>query len=248
MSRKYVKNTADLNLSCDKDETLTSHLNELRYRVIYLVISVLFFSILSFSFSDYILSFCTNYLLKDKVVLHFFSITEPFTIRLKISFLLSIFINIPIIIFHIWKFIVPALKQNEKKIALPSIFFATILFYIGALLSFIFIIPQCITMLLQFTPSNTANSISANSFVSFISCFTFFAGIICELPIASFIATKIGLINYKLLVSKRKYSTVIIWILAAILTPPDVFSQIIAATAMMALYEISVIVSYVSKK
>ena len=120
-----------------------------------------------------------------------------------------------------------------------------ILFYTGSTLSFMFALPQTIDIMLGFAPQNMTSSINANSFMSFISYFVFFGGIIFEMPVISFVLSKIGVLKKRTLYSKRKFALVAIWIIAAVITPPDVLSQMIAAIPMMLLYEISAFIAFI---
>lgn len=222
------------------------HIEELRKRLMYSAIVLIAATIAAFSFSEFLINSLTEFLLSGKkITLHFFDVSEPFTFRIKASFIAAVFASIPFHIYHIARFILPALKKSEKRMTACVIIAGTILFYTGAALSFMFALPQTIDIMLSFAPQNMTSSINANSFMSFISYFVFFGGIIFEMPVISFVLSKIGVLKKRTLYSKRKFALVAIWIIAAVITPPDVLSQTIAAVPMMLLYEISAFIAFI---
>lgn len=222
------------------------HIEELRKRLMYSAIVLIAATIAAFSFSEYLINALTAFLLSGKnITLHFFDVSEPFTFRIKASFIAGVFATIPFHIFHITRFILPALKKSEKRMLACVIIAGTLLFYTGASLSFMFALPQTIDIMLGFAPKNMTSSINANSFMSFISYFVFFGGIIFEMPVISFVLSKIGIIKKRTLYRKRKFALVAIWVIAAVITPPDVLSQTIAAIPMMLLYEISAFIAFI---
>lgn len=225
-------------------QSLGSHLEELRRRLIACVIVLLAATGGFFWFSDAVVSFITVQTLQPTgTILHFFDISEPFTFRMKLSLIGGLLATAPFIIFQLVRFVLPALSKEEKRLILPLTFFATALFYAGAALSFHFALPQSITMLLAFAPKGMQSTINADNYLSFIAVFILFGGIIFEMPVISFALSRTGIIGPNTLGRIRKYAIVVIWIVAAVITPPDVISQIMAGIPMMLLYEISVLIA-----
>jgi sec-independent protein translocase protein TatC len=236
-------------ISEDHDATgllhaLGSHLEELRRRLIVCMIALLLAAGAFFWFSDTVVSFLTlRTLAPSGTVLHFFDISEPFTFRMKLSIIGGLLVVSPFIVFQLLRFVLPALSKDEKRLILPLTIFATALFYTGAALSFHFALPQSITMLLSFAPKGMQSTINADNYLSFIAVFILFGGIIFEMPVISFALARTGIIGPATLGRIRKYAIVVIWIVAAVMTPPDVISQIMAGIPMMLLYEISVLIA-----
>ena len=244
------KEMSSNNAEAEKESILseiTPHLEELRKRLIISFTATLVFAALAFYFSGYITIFLTGFFLTGKnITLHFFDISEPFTFKLKISFLCALYTSVPVYLFHLIRFVSPALSSKERKKLIPVTIAAVILFYTGSVLAFKFALPQTIDIMLGFAPSNMTNSINAGNFLSFVFCFIFFGGIIFEMPVLTYLLSKFGIIKKRTLYRKRKFALVAIWIIAAVITPPDVLSQVMAAIPMMLLYELSAFTAFIT--
>ncbi len=230
--------------------SIVGHLNELRSRLIVSLTSITIVTLTGFFFfSDYILAIINKPYIKTGLKLSVFSLSEGFIIRAKASLIAGLFIGLPVIVYEIWKYIAPAISIKDRKFIGGSVVAAVFLMYTGILLTYFFLLPIAIRMLLSFTPETMNSIIGASKYVNFVMFFCFAMGLMCELPILIMILTKLGIITPKLLISKRKYAIVLIWIFAAILTPgPDVLSQTLVAIPIMLLYEISIIISKIMLK
>lgn len=149
----------------------------------------------------------------------------------------------PIIFFQLWGFVAPALYKKEKSIVLPLAFFTFISFGAGVAFSYV-VLPLFLKFLITFGSGTLEPYFKINEYAGFLFKIVLAFGIIFELPVASFVLTRAGLITSKLLIKHIRHSIVVIFILAAILTPPDVVSQIIMAVPLLALYGISILVSF----
>lgn len=150
----------------------------------------------------------------------------------------------PYILFQIWNFISPALYSNEKKNAKFFIFISSILFFLGVLFGYFIIIPMSVNFVATFTVSEMVkNQFTLESYIGLFKTSVLAGGLFFELPIVVFFLTKLGLVTPEYLRKYRKYAIVIVLIVAAIVTPPDVVSQIIVAIPMMLIFELSVIIS-----
>jgi sec-independent protein translocase protein TatC len=229
----------------DKPMSIVGHLHELRSRLIASLVTILsVFMISFFLFSDYILNVINRPYLRTGLKLNIFNISEGFVLKAKASLVAGIFVGLPVIIYEIWKYIFPAIDIKNRKFIGRSIIASVFLMYMGIALTYFFLLPVAIQMLLRFTPDNVNSIIGASTYLSFTVIFCLSMGVLCELPIVIMILTKIGIITPRLLTSKRKYAIVLIWIFAAILTPgPDILSQALVAIPIMFLYEISIIIS-----
>jgi sec-independent protein translocase protein TatC len=234
----------------DKPMSIVGHLNELRSRLIISLVSITVITLAGFFFfSDYILAVINKPFLKTGLKLSVFSLSEGFVIRAKAALIAGIFVCFPIIIYEIWKYIVPAIGKRDRRFIGGSVVASVFLMYSGIVLTYFFLLPIAIKMLLSFTPENMNNIIEAGKYLSFVFLFCLAMGFMCELPIIIMILTKLGIITPEILIKKRKYAIVLIWIIAAIFTPgPDILSQALVAVPIMLLYELSIIISKIMIK
>jgi sec-independent protein translocase protein TatC len=155
----------------------------------------------------------------------------------------------PYILWQIWSFISPALYQNEKKNAKFFIFTSSILFFLGVLFGYFIIIPMSVNFVATFTVSEMVkNQFTLESYVGMFKTSVIAGGLFFELPIIIYFLTKLGLVTPEFLRKYRKYAIVIVLIVAAIVTPPDVVSQTIVAIPMLIIFELSVIISSIVYK
>ena len=167
-----------------------------------------------------------------------------FSAHLWMSITVGIIFSFPYILWEFWKFISPALYRNEKKQAFSFLFVSTLLFIVGICFGYYIIAPLSVQFLANYSLSNEIkNGIDLASYISLIKTSTLASGIIFELPIIMYFLTKLGLITPKFLTENRRYTIVIVLVVSAIITPPDIISQIIVAIPIMILYEFSIIIS-----
>ncbi len=229
----------------DTPMSIVGHLNEMRSRLIVSLVTIICVFMASFFFlSDYILNVINRPYYRTGLKLNLFNISEGFVIKAKASLIAGILVGLPVIIYEIWKYIVPAIGKKHRKFIGRSVIAAVFLLYTGMAITYFFLMPITIQMLLKFTPENVNSIIGASTYLTFTVIFCLSMGVLCELPILIMILTKIGIITPRLLTSKRKYAIVLIWIFAAIVTPgPDILTQAMVAIPIMFLYEISIIIS-----
>lgn len=157
----------------------------------------------------------------------------------------GIVIAFPYILYEFWKFISPGLYAKERKYSKGFIIIASILFFIGVLFGYYVIVPLTVNFLSSFRISSLiVNEFDIDSYISLVRVSVLAAGIIFELPIIIYFLTKIGLVTPQFLRKYRKYALVIVLILAAVITPPDISTQVIVAVPILILYEISIWISY----
>ena len=167
-----------------------------------------------------------------------------FMVHLYISMMTALVVAFPYLLWEIWSFIRPALLPKEKKYSRGLVVYSTILFVIGMMFSYFLIVPLTINFFSTYQVSETVqNSITLNSYISTVVSLTLATGLLFELPIVIFFLTKIGLITPAFMKKNRKYVLVILLIIAAIITPPDIFSQILVTIPLMLLYELSIFIS-----
>ncbi len=229
----------------DEPMTVVNHLDEMRSRILYSLAAIMILSIAGFFLSDELLYFINKPFLQTGQKLNIFKLTGGFIIRLKASFVAGIMLGLPIILYHVWKFIAPAISKRDRRFSLVSMVAAFFLFYGGMAFVFFLILPFAIDMLLGFIGTEMLSTIGASDYMSFILMMSIAMGVLFELPIVVMILTRIGILTPAYLVQMRKYSIVIIWIIAAVITPQDILSQILVAVPLMFLYEISIVISRV---
>lgn len=169
---------------------------------------------------------------------------EEFFVHIKTSIFLGVTLAMPYILYEIWRFIKPGLYDQERKHARGFVFFSSALFILGVLFGYYIISPFAISFLSNYSIGKEVEvSSTLSSYVGYLTMFTMPAGFLFQLPIVVYFLTKIGLITPDFLKKYRKHSYVIILLLAAVITPPDIVSQILIGIPLYALYEVSILIS-----
>ncbi|MBI4722703.1 MAG: twin-arginine translocase subunit TatC [Candidatus Stahlbacteria bacterium] len=216
------------------------HLSELRYRLIVSIVAVIIGMCWVYTQTTRIL----DYLSTHSAKLFFFSPTEAFVVRLKIALFGGIYLGLPVIFYQIWRFVESGLRETERKYIFLLIIFSVLLFTAGAVFAYFIMVPIAIKFFLSCGTSYVQPFLSVDRYVSFVGNFILSFGLVFQLPIVIFFLTKLGILHPKLLMRNQKYAVLIIFIVAAIVTPgPDVFSQTIVAGPLLVLYEISILIS-----
>ncbi|MEC7541445.1 MAG: twin-arginine translocase subunit TatC, partial [SAR324 cluster bacterium] len=230
---------------------ITAHLSELRTRLVHSIIAILGIFVVAtvceMELNQPILSVFRKPLEARGIPLHFMELTEPFFTYLRIGLYTSLFLTFPYVMGQIWLFVRPALYSRERSAVWPFIILSYPLFVGGGLFGYFMVLPIGYDFFLSFENEVTFPTLSMASYLSLTIHLLFAFGLVFELPTISFILTRIGLINADWLRRNRKYSLVVIFIGAAILTPPDVFTQTLMAGQLVILYEISVFVSQMAR-
>jgi len=226
------------------------HLEELRWRLIKIVASIILLSVIAFSFSDYLLEILLypTRSLQDKMNIQVLKVQTIFMIKLELSLLSGAVISLPYIFYQLWAFLAPGLLENERKYAIPVIFFATLSFIIGAMFAYFIIIPLALDFFMNMAPASIENNIALDFYIGFLLRLIIVFGIVFELPMVSLFLTKLGILPPEFLKKYRRYAIVIFFILAAILTPPDPTTQVLLAIPLLLLYEVTIWVSYLFAK
>jgi sec-independent protein translocase protein TatC len=168
-----------------------------------------------------------------------------FTLQLNSCVMVGIILGIPYLLFEIWLFVKPALHENERKSASGFVAFASILFFIGILFGYFIICPLSINFLTNFTVSpEIQNTFTIDSYLSSVMTLTLGSGIIFQLPVIIYILSKLGIMTPAFMRASRRYSTVIILIIAAVVTPTaDPYTMLVVAAPLFLLYELSIYIS-----
>lgn len=243
------------------------HLEILRWHIVRIAISVILFTILAFLFKNIVFDmvvlapkdrdfityrlFCDfSHLIGAGDQLCFtdvgfqlvnLSMSGQFSMHIMVSFIAGIVISFPYILFEIWRFIKPGLKKAEKAYARGLVFWGSLLFAFGISFGYFVIAPLSVNFLGGYQVSATVeNTISLGSFISTVTTLTLSCGILFQLPILIYFLARLGLVTSSMLRTYRKHSIIIVLIIAAVITPPDITSQILVAIPLLVLYEISI--------
>jgi len=166
------------------------------------------------------------------------------TNHIAISMIAGLILAFPVIIWEFWRFFKPALHQNEAKHARGAVFAASMLFFTGVLFGYYMLAPLSIHFLSSYEISpDVVNQINVRSYIGTLSSICLATGLVFELPIVAFFLTKIGVVTPSFLRKYRKHAIVVVFVVAAIITPPDIFSQTLVAIPLLILYEVSILIS-----
>jgi sec-independent protein translocase protein TatC len=228
----------------EKKANLIIHLEELRRRIIISLAALFLGMTFCFIFGqELIFQILLAPLEKLKQELVLISVTEGFLIQIKTAFLGGLLLALPVILWQGIAFILPALYKKERRIFWPLFISSVLLFGLGIIFAYQCVLNLALQFLLQNFNAGLTPMLSAARYISFVITFLLPFGFVFEIPVAAFILTKSGLINPTQLRVARRYVIVGIFIIAAILTPPDIVSQVLLALPMLLLYEISIIVA-----
>jgi sec-independent protein translocase protein TatC len=221
------------------DMSLIDHLQELRQRIIKAVLAIGIGFTISYFYAEHLINFITAPAGK----LYYMSPAEGFFSYLKISFVFGVLGALPILLYQVWAFLVPALTTNERTALVILVPTSVILFFTGLSFSYFLVLPAALKFFIGFTTENLQPLLSLGQYLSFIISFLLPFGIIFELPLFLVVLAKVGLISSAFLVSKRKMMIVASFVIGAVISPtPDVFSQTMIAIPLLLLYEASILV------
>lgn len=230
----------------DKQLTLVEHLSELRKRIIIIFIGIIVGSIISYRFIDNIVEILVKPANKLKFI--YLSPPELFLAYIKMAIISGIIISSPITLMQIWLFIKPGLNQNERKYLRFALWMGIVFFLIGVVFAYFTMVPITINFFTQVSRDKITPLFSFDSYLTFISTLLLSFGLVFELPLLIILLTQLRLITATTLIKYRKYVILIIFIIAAIITPPDVVSQILIGFPMVFLYEISIWIAKIIEK
>ncbi len=223
-----------------------NHLEELRWRIMKSIITVIVLAIPCGVFWKRIFDVVMIYPLHraDPVpTLIYTSPAEAIILSIKIAVAGGVILGAPVVFYQIWRFISPGLYKNEKVVVLPVVIASTLFFLFGIGFSYL-TIPFVISFLSRFAAGKLDAFYRSQEYLGFLIKLAFAFGIVFELPVISYVLTKLGMLTPRILITKIKYAVVIIFILAAFLTPPDIVSQMFLALPLLLLYGVSILVSF----
>ena len=250
-------------MSDNKQMSFLDHLEELRWRLMRSAVAIIIFAVVIWIYQKEIMenvflimidpNFITFQLLCeylnvciDKIPVNFQSMTlsGQFSYALMMSIMGGAVLSFPYIFYQLWSFVKPGLKFKERKMAKGIVFYVSILFFTGILFGYFVVAPLSVQFFGAFQITDQIkNDFTISSYMSTILSTVFYTGLFFLLPVVTYLLVKIGLFTPEFLVKYRKHAVVVILILAAIITPPDVISQVIVTIPIYLLFEISVLVA-----
>jgi len=269
--KKLIETIKQKGKNLEAEMSFFDHLEVLRWHLIRSAIAIAIFMTLAFVFYDFIFdtvimgpkkpdfwTYRMMCLIGDKFNLGpDFCVTEipiniintdmagQFTLQLNSSLLIGLVLGFPYLLYEIWLFIKPALTEVERKSANGFVFYATLLFVLGILFGYYIIAPLSVNFLAHYTVSpEIDNQITIDSYLSSVATLTLGTGVVFELPIIIFILSKIGIMTPQFMRSTRRYATIIILVIAAIVTPtPDILTMLTVSFPLFLLYELSIVIA-----
>ena len=229
-------------------DDLKPHIADLRKRLVISSITVVIMFFACFSFYEPILEWMmapVKHALPVGTSMIAVEIQETFFTAMKVAFFGGFIISLPVIFWQLWLFLAPGLYDHEKKLVVPFVFFATLMFLLGASFAYYIVVPIGFDFLIAFGNSVVSVLPSIGKYVGFFTKLLIGFGIAFELPVITFFLAKIGLVNDQMLKDFFRYAVVLIFIVAAVLTPPDVISQVLMAAPLLILYGVSIYIAKV---
>ena len=250
-------------MSDNKQMTFLGHLEELRWRLVRAAVAVIVFAIVIWSYQEWIMDhiflsmnkkdFITFELMCDyfgicieeiPIKMQSMTMGGQFSYALMMSFMGGMVISFPYLFYQLWSFVKPGLKLNEINATKGIVFYVSMLFFLGIIFGYFVVAPISVQFFGSYQISKQIeNNFTISSYMSTVVSTVFYSGLLFLLPVVSYLLTRIGIITPEFLRKYRKHAIVIVLILAAIITPPDVISQIIVSIPILILYEVGIIVS-----
>ena len=231
--------------------TFLEHLEELRKRFVTSALAVGVGFVVCFFFAEQLFRLLARpvlFLLPDhEGELIFTGLAEPFVLYIKVGVLFGALLATPVILSQVWAFVAPALRREERKYALPFIVFSTIFFVGGAFFGYFVIFPVGFKYFLSLTADFFSPKLAIKEYLGFATRILLAFGLVFELPLLASLLARIGVIDDVFLKRYRRYAIVILFVAAAILTPPDVFSQLLLVGPLLVLYEFSILLAWIFK-
>lgn len=243
--------------NAEKRMTFLEHLEELRWTVVWIVVATLVGTAVAWYFSGRVLEVLSDDLsevLEDVLgpgqgyKLHVFEVAEAFTTRLKISLLVGFLLALPLNIYKVWQFVSPGLFAREKRIAGPLVLLSIGLFYCGVVFAYPLMVKLSVAFLFRLKPPSVIATVRMGSYVSFVTKFCITFGLVFQVPMVLAVLSWMGLVSSATLKKGWRYALVGVLVVSAVLTPPDVISQILMTVPVLLLYWVGYLLARVFEK
>ncbi|MEH6442839.1 MAG: twin-arginine translocase subunit TatC [Oceanospirillaceae bacterium] len=235
----------------EQELTLTSHLVELRQRLIRAILTILAIFLCLFYFANDIYTIISEpltALLPEGTTMIATDVTSPFFAPFKLTIVLALFLSMPFILHQSWSFISPGLYSHERRLAIPLLISSIVLFYSGLAFAYFIVFPLLFGFFTSVGPENVAIMTDIGSYLNFVLKLFFAFGVVFEIPIATMLIIWSGITTAEALKSKRPFIIVGCFFVGMLLTPPDMISQSLLAVPMWLLFEVGILMSKVLKK
>lgn len=221
---------------------LLDHLEELRKRIFYSLIATGIGAVGGFFVAQRVLDLLT----RPVGNLVFLSPSEALVVQLKVALVTGLLVVSPVVFYQFWRFVRPALRRNEAKYVTWAVILSTLFFLGGVALAYFIMVPFAMKFLLSWESEKLHAMISISNYVNTVGAFLLATGLIFQMPVVIFFLTKLRVVTPRLLVKGQRVAIVVIFIVAAIVSPPDVFSQVVMAVPMLVLFYLSLLGSFIA--
>jgi sec-independent protein translocase protein TatC len=225
-----------------EQEKLVYHLSELRKTLLNIIICIIILFPLGYFLAPYIINFIIKWSFSyQNIQLNFFSPMEVFLIDLKVAFVLDFIIGFPYIIYQIWKFILPALYDKEKNFLRTAVLCSSFLFVLGVIMCIGFVLPLIIKFSMSFATENIKPILGISNFLGLSGWLMLAFGLMFQFPMAIYFLVKFDIVSIETFKNKRPYMIIFLLVVAAILTPPDIISQLLLFIPTYLLFELGIL-------
>ncbi|MBN8741364.1 MAG: twin arginine-targeting protein translocase TatC [Lysobacterales bacterium 69-70] len=227
-----------------EEASFFSHLIELRERLLKAVLAVGLVLLCLLPFANKLYAWLAEPLLRNLPAggqLVAIEVASPFFTPLKLAFCTALVVAMPVVLYQLWAFVAPGLYRHEKRLGLPLLVSSVVLFYLGGAFAYFLVLPMVFSFLARITPQGVAMMTDISKYLDFVLVIFFAFGLCFEVPVAVVILVALGWVTPRQLTESRGYVIVGAFVVAAILTPPDVVSQILLAIPMCLLYEVGIV-------
>jgi sec-independent protein translocase protein TatC len=225
------------------EQSFLSHLIELRERLLKAVAAVLLILLALIPFANKLYGYLALPLIKHLPqggTMIATEIASPFLTPIKLAFFVSLILAMPVILYQLWAFVAPGLYRHEKRLAVPILFSAMALFYVGCAFAYFLVLPAVFAFMTSVAPAGVAVMPDIGRYLDFVLVLFLAFGLCFEVPVVLIILVALGVVTPTQLAKSRSYAIVGAFVVAAVLTPPDVFSQMMLALPMIVLYELGI--------
>lgn len=230
--------------------TFLEHLEELRWRILKCLAAIIFFAVLAFIKAGWLISFLTAPALRlnEPVILQALKVSDMFMVQLIASLMAGLVLASPVVIFQIWRFVEPAMGRSSRRTTMSVVLFGSFFLLAGVSFGYLILLPFSLRFFTSLGRDMVEANYSIHAYLGYVVWMLLAAGMVFQLPVISFILTRIGLLTPTFLRRYRKYALIGILVFAAILTPPDPMSQMFMAIPLLLLYELSIFISKIFSK
>lgn len=229
-----------------KEMPFVQHLLELRDRLLKIIASIALFLLVLMPFANELFHLLSEPLLAklpEGTQMIAIEVASTFLIPFKLTLMLSVFLSMPVILYHLWAFVAPGLYENEKSMVMPLMVSSTTLFYLGMIFAYYVVFPLIFGFMVGTTPEGVEMSTDISKYLDFVLKLLFAFGVAFQVPIATILLVRVGVVTPESLADKRPYIIVGAFIIGMLMTPPDMISQTLLALPIWLLFELGLFIS-----